>query len=245
MRRTVDQDLYIFRMDAFSPDTLPMARLAEYLEHLAFVLGEETHVHFKSVTKGSAKLGMLVDQPAVQRVRGHVNEANSGQGKRSERCRLINDMLRKDNSCATLKRGRDNVISFLGRKANIFPLLGPFTQQISRDGQLVRIGGKDKSAHASLLDAEGAIHNFEVKRELARELAPHLFAGALRLHGTGRFTRSESGEWTSTSLRADRFEELSGETLLETLARLRGLPADTWVDDAINRVRQARDEGDA
>jgi hypothetical protein len=40
---------YVFRIDAFTPDTLPMARLAEYLSALAKLLGHQEHTHFVRV----------------------------------------------------------------------------------------------------------------------------------------------------------------------------------------------------
>ena len=41
-----DAEEYRFRIDAFSPETLPMARLAEYLRQLAVILGEPNDVPF-------------------------------------------------------------------------------------------------------------------------------------------------------------------------------------------------------
>jgi hypothetical protein len=35
---------YRFRIDAFTPETMPMARLAEYMSQLAQLLGEPTYV---------------------------------------------------------------------------------------------------------------------------------------------------------------------------------------------------------
>ena len=37
---------YRLRIDAFSVENLPMARLAEYMTELAKLLGEREHVHF-------------------------------------------------------------------------------------------------------------------------------------------------------------------------------------------------------
>lgn len=240
----LDDDRYVFRIDAFTPETIPMARLASYMAELAAMLGEEDNVHFEKVTKGSAKLAVKVERPAVTKVRDNVNEARMGvRGTRGDCFRKLNEMLRSDNAGGTLKLNNSNILVFPGRKEQRPPKLGPFSQPFSRDGQLVRIGGKDKTAHASVQDADGQTWSFEVSRGLARELAPHLFEGVIRLTGTVRATRNDDGEWSYDGLKAQQFEELRSETLVEALGRIRALPAsETWLPDAWLRIAQERDE---
>ena len=43
---------YRFHIEAYSPDTMPMARLADYLADLAKMLGQEKSVHFLKVEGG-------------------------------------------------------------------------------------------------------------------------------------------------------------------------------------------------
>ncbi|WP_282277192.1 hypothetical protein [Stenotrophomonas sp. PS02297] len=240
----LDDDRYVFRIDAFTPETIPMARLAAYMAELAAMLGEEGNVHFEKITKGSAKLAVKVERPAVTKVRNNVNEARMGvRGTRGDRYRKLNEMLRSDNAEGTLKLNNSNILAFPGRKEPRPPKLGPFTQAFSRDGQLVRIGGKDKTAHASIQDAEGQTWSFEVSRGLARELAPHLFEGVIRLTGTVRATRNDDGEWSYDGLKAHQFEELRAESLMDTLGRIRALSSsETWLPDAWQRLAQERDD---
>jgi len=245
VRRTVlDDDRYVFRIDAFTPETIPMARLAAYMAELAALLGEEGSVHFEKITKGSAKLAVKVERPAVTKVRNNVNEARMGvHGTRGDRYRKLNEMLRSDNAEGTLKLNNSNVLAFPGRKEPRPPKLGPFNQAFARDGQLVRIGGKDKTAHAWIQDSDGQTWSFEVSRGLARELAPHLFEGVIRLIGTVRATRNDDGEWVYDGLKAHQFEELRAESLMDALGRIRALPAsETWLTDAWQRLAQERDE---
>lgn len=240
----LDDDRYVFRIDAFTPATIPMARLAAYMAELAAMLGEEANVHFEKISTGSAKLAVKVKRPAVTKVRDNVNEARMGvRGTRGDRYRKLNEMLRSDNAAGTLKLNTSNVLAFPGRKEVRPPKLGPFNQAFSRDGQLVRIGGKDKTAHASIQDSDGQTWSFEVSRGLARELATHLFEGAIRLTGTVRATRSDDGEWSYDGLKAHQFEELRAESLMEALGRIRALPAsETWLPDAGERLALERDE---
>jgi len=120
------------------------------------------------------------------------------------------------------------VLFFPGYKTIFPPKLGPFTQITECDGMLIRVGGKDKSAHATIEDAEGNTWNFEVSRELAKELAQHLFGAPLRLHGKGCFTRDEDGKWQCKDLRATEFSVLDDSPLDVVLERIWNLPKDTW-----------------
>jgi len=54
-------------IDAFTPDTLPMSRLAEYLKSFAAMLGSEANVHFDSVLEGSAPVKLLSSRKMRQR----------------------------------------------------------------------------------------------------------------------------------------------------------------------------------
>lgn len=46
---------YRFQIDAYTPETITMARLAEYMTYLAQVLGETASVHFDRLLGSSRK----------------------------------------------------------------------------------------------------------------------------------------------------------------------------------------------
>ena len=66
-----------FRIDAWSPDTLPMGRLAEYATCLAMLLGSEEHVHLLKVRKGSAVPEIAVERTAEPKVRQRLSLVNT------------------------------------------------------------------------------------------------------------------------------------------------------------------------
>jgi hypothetical protein len=43
---------YTFRIDVFTPETMPMARLAEYLAELSKLVGHSQSTHFDRVAPG-------------------------------------------------------------------------------------------------------------------------------------------------------------------------------------------------
>jgi len=240
----IDDDIYTFKIDAYTPETIPMARLAEYMAVLAEMFGEKGSVHFKELQTGSVKLLSRVQREAAPKVRVNVSNARSGDGspEAAKAYKKANKMLRDDNAAANLELQGSNILEFPGRKMLAPPRLGPFNQNVEIDGTLVRVGGKDKTAHATIEDSEGNGSIFEVTRELAMSLAHHLFEKPIRLSGVGRFVRTEEGQWECLSLRGTAFKILNADSLIDVVGRLRRLPADTWKlgDDPIADLKAIR-----
>lgn len=68
------------KIDVFTPETLPMERLAEYMLQFAKVLGEPERVHFVDVEAGSAVLRARIEDVAVSKVERRIADASRGQG---------------------------------------------------------------------------------------------------------------------------------------------------------------------
>lgn len=222
-------DFYTFHINAYSPETIPLARLAEYMAALAEVYGEKQSVHFQGLSKGSTRIISRVQREAAPKVRENVVRARAplSHSGPSPAFKRLDDMLRSDNADGSLYRGDATVLTFPGGRAVRPPKMGPFTQPIEMDGVLVRVGGKDQTAHAIIEDESGETWSFEVSREIARQLAHHLFEKPVRLIGTGRWFRDEEGRWQASALRASDFEVLGDSSLSEVVARLREVARDS------------------
>ena len=60
---------YQFRIaDSYTPATIPMERLADYVAAFARLLGEVAAVHFDRIEHGSVCLTAKVDEPAQPKV---------------------------------------------------------------------------------------------------------------------------------------------------------------------------------
>ena len=144
--------------DSFTPETLPMERLGEYVAALAKLLGEQANVHFRGIEAGSAVLVASIDPPAQPKVRERVLMVRDGGGPSDARNAFadLDEMLRKDNATGTLSDGPGGVIiPFPGRNRPEPPVYGPFREDGTIDGQLIRVGGKDETVPVHLRD--GAI----------------------------------------------------------------------------------------
>ena len=127
--------------DSFTPETLPMERLAEYVAAFAKLLGEQGNVHFRSIEAGSAVLVAAIDAPAEPKVRERMVAVHDGGGPSDARKAFadLDEMLRKDNATGALSDAAGAlVISFPGRNRPEPLIYGPFRQDGTIDGQLIR-----------------------------------------------------------------------------------------------------------
>lgn len=221
---------YDFRIDAWKPETLPMARLAEYLIKLAILFGNKDHVHFSKVRKGSAIPEIYVDEHAVPKVNARLKLVGTPDAPDdiSLANREINRMLRNDIAIATLKfKGGAKILEFPGRKT---PLAEEaIVHQLGElDGVVIRIGGKDKSVPLHLQGENGVYYTCNTSRDIARELAPYLFGQTVRVAGRGKWRRTEDGLWELDDFDVKSFELPDDANLDEVLADMREVEGSGW-----------------
>ena len=133
-----------FRIDVYTPDTLPMARLAEYMADVATLLGEKNSVHFVRLEPGSATLVQRVDDLAIQKVRQRVIQVRSGEAPPEAMAayRSVNHRLKQDNAVGEMTEETGaKIISFPGREQNEPATFGAFNQPSALAGVVIRLGG--------------------------------------------------------------------------------------------------------
>jgi len=222
---------YKFRIDAYTPETLPMERLAEYMADLAKVLGEPASVHFVRLDHGSTVLVQSIDEEAEPKVRHRVRMVCSGDGPPDalQAYNRINRRLLDDNAIGTLSDDKDtNVINFPGRELAEPVTFGAFNQVGSLDGQLIRIGGVRERVPVILQASDGRRFNCQATRELAKTIAQYFLGPELRVHGEGRWHRDKIGTWQLDRFTIASFERLDGEPLSAVVARLRDVQGGEW-----------------
>lgn len=248
---------YRFKIDAYSPESIPMTRLALYMLEFGKLLANDDRVHFKEIEPGSTVLLANVEYEAAPKVSNRIESLSRGDAPDDARAifTLINEMLRDDNAVGQLTKRAANedkineaeILKFLGREIPVPKKMGPFTESAIVDGELMRIGGRDESAHAQILDAEGRVWNGELTRELAQEIAPHLYKGAiLRVEGDARWVRTEDGAWELKGFHIRGFTILPKDTLIQAVERIRKIEGSEWrnMDDPDGFVREQRRDDD-
>lgn len=207
------EESYELYIDAsFTPENIPMSRLAQYLASFAELLGHKDHVHFGKLKAGSLRVAARVDEVARPKVDRRMDEIRLG-GRVSESARKalkdIDDKLAEDNATGRVQLGTFRVYEFPGRTRQDEMKLGPIIQPCTLDGEVIMIGGRDASINVHL-KAGDQIHHCVTTKEIARRLAPHIF-GSIRLIGSGTWARLESGGWI-----LKRFDIADFKTLDET-----------------------------
>src|SRR5438067_2181667 len=115
------EDTYEFYIDAFTPETIPMARLADYMRSFAELLGHREHVHFGNLNEGSVVVAARVDKIAQRKVEKRVDGIRYGVGPELARkaVREIDDKLAEDNAVGRVLRGKAKLIEFPGRTRHV------------------------------------------------------------------------------------------------------------------------------
>jgi hypothetical protein len=239
--RTDGTEHYRFKIDAYTPATIPMGRLAQYMNELASLLGERDSVHFRSLTKGSTILNARVNREAAPKVHDRMVAVRSGDaGADAQRAySVLNALLRADNAVGVLRDAAPRgavVIRFPGRELTE----EKFTvrQQGSIDGFITGIRGRDATIHVTLQSEGRQISGCETTRVIAKQLGAKLFE-PVRLFGRGRWVRGADGEWTLEHFRIESFEPLQDAPLADALAALRDIPAE-WGDNAYSDMIEGR-----
>ena len=225
---------YTFRIDAFTPDTLPMARLAEYMAALAELIGSQTSTHFVRLAPGSARVVARIDEQDATKVQRRLSIVEGPQAEPGvvKAFKALDDLLADDNAIGEVINPQGAVIIPFPGRNRPRPLAFPaFRQDGSLDGEIVSIGGKDKTAHIILRDGVITYSNIELTHALARELAPRLYGPKVRLVGRGRWERHPDGAWKLLSFTVDRYDVLDDAPLSEVLADIRGVPDNGLMDD--------------
>ena len=238
---------YRFVIDALTPDSLPMAQLAEYMANLARLLGHREHVHFDRVAPGSAVLVQRVEEDYAGQIRERLDAVRSGGPVPDDvvdAMESINTLLAKDNTTGCLQdHSNAEVIFFPGRDKPYPPTFGPFEQLCSFDGVLIRIGGKVDPVPVHL-QADDEVRICHADRNMACRLAPHLYQGTLRVWGDGRWERESNGNWKLHRFNISEFMLLDDAPIGQVVEKLRKVEGSGWkqFDDPLaEMIRLRRD----
>lgn len=240
---------YTLHIDAYSPATIPMARLAEYMRNFAAMLGHEGAVHFDGLKEGSTQLVSRIDHEEVPKVGAGLDALMRGEGQPEavKAQEAIDRLLADDNASGFLYEDNDQgakIIAFPGVTRPRPVQYGPIRQEGTLDGILVSVGGADKTAHIRLQHGDMKYSNIDTDRDTARRLGKHLFE-PIRVFGTGSWLREEDGTWTLKRFKVDGFEALKADDLRDVLEELRRVEGSEWgtQGDALAVLRSLRDEG--
>jgi len=217
-----DDEVYELYIDALTPATISMARLAAYMAGFAELLGHQEHVHFGAVKPGSLALLSRVEPIAQNKVRRRIEEVRYANGPKAamRAYQSLDNLLAEDNAVGRIVHRSAKVIEFPGRTRAVERSTGPVQQISTLDGEVIQIGGRDETINVHLNTGNDFVPCITTKA-IARRLAHHLFGPPVRLRGVGMWSRSESGRWSLRTFTISDFEVLDPTPLPQLFQNLR------------------------
>jgi hypothetical protein len=223
-------DYFKLRINAYTPETIPMRRLTEYMLPFAALLGNESRAHFKGLRKSSTTLCVRGDPEDVAKAGERLAKVNHRDAPTDivRAFNNINALLREDKASATLRRDKAQIVKFPGCHAPVIERIGPVKEAGQLEGKVVSVGGKDRTKHIVLLDNDGEEFRLTTRNiELTKQLGNHLF-DRVRVTGAGKWFRNENGKWELDDFLVQNCEPLEDDSLVEAVAALRDIEGDEW-----------------
>lgn len=211
-----------------SPDRLTVKRLGQYLPHLADLLGESEHVHFASVTDGSAMLNVAIEEPYYPKVITQVRLVHGGHGpKKSQKAySALQNLMNEDGTGgAILDDTESSVLTFRKQPDDEKTLL--VAKSGSVQGRLYKIGGKDSTIPVKLEGTHGETLHCEASTAIAEQLSGYLFK-QVRVSGHGQWARTVEGRWSLRKLTIESFDVLETTKAGAVIAKLQSIGGLKW-----------------
>lgn len=219
-------------LKGFTPEKMPMARLADYIQQLAKMLGQEDGVHFDRVERGSVAVVAAIDRRSSGKVSARVNGIRSGTAPADamKAYGVINAMLAQDKTTALLRDRSAVIIRFPGKIAERKALV-EVPDSGSVVGYLYLLSDAGREFHARIRLESGGTLQCTVGSDIARKLREHLFE-TVKVYGRGVWARSEGGAWTVVSLEINEVIRAESARLRTVVDQLRKLDIE-WPEDPL------------
>lgn len=237
---------YRLKIDAYSPTTIPMARLAAYMADFAVVLGESGSVHFVRLDPGSTVLVSRAEREADPKVQSRLSAVRNREAPQEaqDAASRIDDRLAEDNATGEIETETGaQILQFPGRERPAPIDYGAFTEPGAVQGQVISVGGKRDRVSVHIQDGE-QVWICHTSRERAREIAKYIFGPALRIAGSARWERDRDGRWHQNDFTIRDFELLNDEPLSEIAKRLQAVDASWKTPDALKKLSKIQSEDD-
>ena len=236
---------FCFKIDGCALNEIPMERLSEYMKDLVKLFDSRQHIRVVGIKGGSVEVAMGVDESCKEELKQRVCDAAQEKGQRRSisAFRRINERLCEDGREGLLSCDGVTILRFPGEQGSTQEKIGPFEQEDSFDGRVIRVGGQKNLVPVWLQCGDERIDCL-AGRDMAKELAKHLFGEELRVFGKGNRFCDTEGEWQFSRFIITRFEILDTTPLTVLVERLRSIPGNGWeeLEDPWEKLRRERED---
>jgi hypothetical protein len=240
-----DFEEFSFVIPAYSPETMPLDRLIEYLQQISVVVGDAANLHLTKIERSSTAPIFHVPKRAALEAKERAAQFTRGAGTKDQKraYNRLRRMVRRDAPEATrpavLIEAKMVILEIPAAPEDVSVLSGVH-QATTIDGLLISVGGAGDAAALRLQTLDGeTIAGFSATRTLAKEMAKFIYE-PLRVSGPGVWGRSEDGVWGLERMQIQSFELLDDRALALVFAELRELKVN-WpnnVNDLLVRERE-------
>jgi len=227
---------------AYTPDTMPLDRLLDYLRQIGDVVGAPQDLHLVRIEASSTMPVFSVQVPVAIQARQRAAEIRTGGGTDRQRAAYnqIRQMIRKDSGRPASLKDRTGVILDFPPAPEELESASTVRQATTFDGSLMRLGGVGDPVPVQMQDLNGEVFSgFSAPRTIAKSIAPLIFE-PIRVTGIGEWERTPQGVWKLNRMSIQAYEPLSNETLAEVFQKLRLAPV-IWPPDADDLLRAERE----
>lgn len=239
-----DLERFSFTVPGYTPETMPLDRLMEYLNQLVIILGTPSELHLIAIEKSSTRPVLAMRHDVATRARNRAREVRQGGGsaRRREAFHTIRRMVTEDGGKpAVLKAKEGQILEFPSADLGADQIIHAVRQQTTLEGMLVRVGGIGENAQLLIQELSGkVVAGCTASRSLAQEMAPLIYK-PIRVSGVGSWQRTEQGKWEINRLHVQSFEQLEADEHEDVVAKLQGINV-AWPDDSIEQLLAMRDK---
>lgn len=222
-----------FVVPAYTPETMPLDRLLEYLQQVADVLGAPKEMHLIRIEASSTKPILRMNVGTANEVRQRAEAVRLGRGTEKQRAAnsRLKKMLQKDRAGIASVNDRSGTVIQFFPEEDMDEIIASVRQPTSFDGILLRIGGANENSTIQMQDFSGDVMSgFLASRSVAKEMGRYLFE-PLRVAGPATWERNRAGNWKLTRMFVQHFEKLEDHSIESVLGQLRGADV-KWPDNA-------------
>ena len=107
-----DMERFEFTVPGYTPDTIPLDRLMEYLSQLIVILGQPSDLHLINIKRSSTKPVLAMRHDVAIRARLRVSEVRQGGGsaRRREAFDALRRLVSEDGGKPAILRAREGKI---------------------------------------------------------------------------------------------------------------------------------------
>lgn len=239
-----DFERFEFSVPGYTPETMPLDRLIEYLNQLMVILGNPSDLHLVDIKTGSTRPVLLARHDVARKVRGRAREVWSGGGpaRAQSAFKRVRRMVAEDGGKpALLISKKQTILEFEGDEIAEDQVVPSVRQPTTISGKLVRIGGTSEYAQALVEDFSGnVIAGCTVDREQASQLGAMLYK-TVQLHGIGSWSRDERGKWQLARFHVQTFEQME-DVEVDDVLREAADALGAWPDDLHEQLLSMRED---